>query len=235
MRKNTDKDPDETVIDAARYLVSKILRRGYTIENLLEISRAAISLAGGILAAARQVNGSAKPTACGAGCNYCCYLMVELSVPELLNITTFVNENFSPEDQKKLKARVKNADDNVHGMSSYERLLARQPCPFLRHGQCSVYAARPLVCRGYNSHNWAICAQDLKAPRSWRIISHDGAQKNIYSDVADGIVTGLHEEGLPSETLELIAASNIAFNNPNAGEQWLAGEAVFEPAAAPDD
>lgn len=232
---DTEKDPDENVIDAARLLVSKTLRRGLTIESLIQISRAAISLAGGILAAVRQVKGPARSKACGAGCNYCCYLLVEVSVPEVINLVSFINEKFQAAELENLKGRIRDAEHRVHGMNSYERLFAREPCPFLRNGECSVYAARPLVCRGYNSFNWAICAQDLKHSRSWRIIPHDEAQKNIYSDVVDGLVTGLKEEGLPSETLELIAAMNIGLNHSNAGERWLAGASVFEPSIAPDE
>lgn len=232
---DTEEDLDEEIMDAARHLVGKTLRRGYTIENLIQISRTAISLAGGILAAVRQVKGPARPKACRSGCNYCCYLLVEISVPEVMNLVSFINEYFSAAELDALKTRVQQTKCRVHGMNSYERLFAREPCPLLQNGKCSVYAARPLVCRGYNSYNWATCAQDLKHSRSWRLIPHDEAEKDIYSDVLDGLVTGLKEEGLPSETLELIAALHIALNNPDAGERWLAGDSIFEPSIAHEE
>lgn len=228
-------DPEEKIADAARRLVIKALRRGYTIETLNNIFASSVSLAGGVLAAVRRVKGASKPAACRAGCNYCCHLQVEISVPELLSLVSYVNENFSPEEMEALKARVHEAELQTRGMNSYERLFARVLCPLLSDGQCSVYPARPLVCRGYNSYNWAICAQDLNYPRSWRLIPHDSAQKNIYSDVLEGLSSGLKEEGLSSDFLELIAALHIALDQPDAGERWLAGEPVFQSAIAPEE
>ncbi len=228
-------DPEEKIADAARRLVIKALRRGYTIETLNNIFASSVSLAGGVLAAVRRVKGASKPAACRAGCNYCCHLQVEISVPELLSLVSYVNENFSPEEMEALKARVHEAELQTRGMNSYERLFARVLCPLLSDGQCSVYPARPLVCRGYNSYNWAICAQDLNYPRSWRLIPHDSAQKNIYSDVLEGLSSGLKEEGLSSDFLELIAALHIALDQPDAGERWLAGEPVFQSAVAPEE
>ena len=232
---NTEEDPDEKTADAARHLVVKTLRRGYTIENLIQISKNAISLAGGILAAVRQVKGPPRPKACSAECSYCCHLLVEVSVPEVVSLVSFINENFTATDLEALKIRVQKTEQRIRGMNSYERLFAREPCPLLRNGKCSVYAARPLVCRGYNSYNWVTCAQDLKYSRSWRLIPHDEAEKDIYSDVLDGLVTGLKEEGLPSEPLELIAALQIALNHPDAGNRWLAGDSIFEPTIAPEE
>ncbi len=57
-------------------------------------------------------------------------------------------------------------------------------------------------------------------------------ESNGGSNVLDGLVTGLKEEGLPSESLELTAALCIALDQPDAGERWLAGDSVFEPAIA---
>lgn len=228
-------DPEAEIADSARELVRKALRRGYTIETLKRIFTSSNALAGGVLAAVRRVKGEPKPTACGAGCTYCCHLQVELSVPELVSLVSHINENFSQEEKEALKDRVDAAERRARGLNSYERLFARVPCPLLSDGQCSVYPARPLVCRGYNSHNWAICAQDLSYPRSWRLIPHDSAQKSIYSDVLEGVSSGLKDEGLPSDLLELIAALRIALDQPDAVERWLAGDPVFEPAIAPDE
>ncbi len=230
-----EEDPEVEIADKARRLVKKALRRGYTIETLKNIFTNSNSLAGGVLAAVRRANGAPAPTACREGCNYCCHLQVEISVPELVTLVAYIVENFSKEEIEALKGRVYEAERQTRGLNSYERLFARVLCPLLSDGRCSVYPARPLVCRGYNSHNWAICAQDLNYPRSWRLIPHDNAQKNIYSDVLDGLSTGLKEEGLSSELLELIAALRIALEQPDAGERWLAGEPVFQPAIAPDE
>lgn len=234
-RKNIQEDPEEKIADTARRMVKKAIRRGYTIETLKNVFTNAHALASGVLSAVHRVKGAPKPTACGSGCTYCCNLQVEISVPELASLVAYVEENFSKAETEALRARVQEAERRTRGLNSYERLFARVPCPLLSDGQCSVYPARPLVCRGYNSYNWAICAQDLSYPRSWRLIPHDSAQKNIYSDVLEGLSSGLKEEGLSSELLELIAALRIALDQPDACERWLAGDPVFDPAVAPDE
>ena len=234
-RGHSEEDPNEKVVDAARRLVANALRRGYTIETLAGIFTDVISLADGIRAALRKVGGPPKPKACRAGCTYCCHFSVEVSVPEVLSLASYINANFSESELEAVKTRVHETERRVRGLNSYERLFARVPCPLLLDGKCSVYAARPLVCRGYNSFNWVTCAQDMNYSRSWRLIPHDEAERDIYSNVLDGLVTGLKEEGLPSVLLELIAALRIALDQPDAGERWLAGEAVFEPAAAPEE
>ncbi len=234
-RSRIEEDPEEKIADTARRMVKKAFRRGYTIETLKNVFMSAHALAGGVLAAVHQAKGAPKPTACGSGCTYCCHLQVEISVPELVSLIAYVSENFSYAETEALTARVHEAERQTRGLNSYERLFARVPCPLLSDGQCSVYPARPLVCRGYNSYNWAICAQDLSYPRSWRLIPHDNAQKNIYSGVLEGLSSGLKEEGLSSDLLELIAALRVALDQPDACERWLAGDPVFQSAVAPEE
>lgn len=234
-RPTTENDSEENIIDAARRLVSKALRSGYTMETVAEISRNAISLAGGILAAARLVDGPSKPKACRAGCSYCCHLLVEVSVPELLSLVSYIGENNSRAELETLRQRVNETEQRIRGLNSYERLFTRLPCPLLSDGNCTVYPARPLACRGYSSYNWLFCAQDISRSRSWRLLPLDETERNIFSSVSNGLVTGLKEEGLPSEALELIAALRIALEQPDAGERWLAGENVFESAVAPEE
>ena len=81
LRGHVGEDPDETIVSTARRLVAKSLRRGITTKRLIEMFDNAVSLADGLQATVRLVQGPAKPTACKAGCNYCCYLQVDVSVP----------------------------------------------------------------------------------------------------------------------------------------------------------
>jgi Fe-S-cluster containining protein len=235
LRGHVGGDPDEKIIDAARRLVIKAMRRGLTTENLTEMVESTIFLAEGIIATVRQVHGPPKHKACQMGCNYCCYLEVEVSVPEVLRLVSFIRQKFSREQADSLAKRLRMAAGVVQKMNDFERLFAKLPCPLLKDGNCSVYEARPLVCRGYNSYNWVPCAHELKHPRSSTTVPHDEAQRDTHSDVLDGLIAGLKEGELYSEPLELIAALHIALDEPDLAERWLAGEAVLESAVASKD
>lgn len=71
---------------------------------------------------------TAKFTPCDKGCNYCCSYPVTVSDIEIQNI-----------EEKTGAVR--------------KALIVKQeresftPCPFLKNGACSIYNARPFVCR----------------------------------------------------------------------------------------
>ncbi len=71
-----------------------------------------------------------RPVAiCQQGCSHCCYVPVEVS---------------------QLEARYIAQETNIPMIELREiktREPAREPCPFLKNNQCSIYQYRPLACR----------------------------------------------------------------------------------------
>lgn len=65
---------------------------------------------------------------CKKGCSYCCHNR-EIEITEL--------EIALIEQRTRHRRRAKPGPAPVHG----------QPCPFLKDGACSIYAARPFLCR----------------------------------------------------------------------------------------
>lgn len=227
--------PDETITRATERLVAKASRGKLSVQKLLDMMTQAVGLAEGILATARIVESPSQEKACRSGCSFCCYLQVDLSVPEVLRIASYLRESLSPQDLQSLRDRLSCVQQQIAGMTSIERLEAKVPCPLLKDGKCSVYEARPLVCRGYSSYDWVSCAYALRHPRVWEAPPHEAAQRKIFSNVSDGLITGFKSAGLRSQPLELIAALRIALDQPKAGERWLAGEPVFDLAVASEE
>lgn len=72
-------------------------------------------------------------TACGSGCNFCCYQSVSVSELEVRAISKLTGRSY-----------VKPENTSVH--EDRQKYLG-VPCTFLDKGQCSVYEERPIICR----------------------------------------------------------------------------------------
>jgi Fe-S-cluster containining protein len=95
-----------------------------------------------------EASKSNKPITCSAGCASCCYHPITISILEGILIYRWLVKNgrWSLNLQKKLKE----TSDQQYGTSYEVWLFALIPCPLLdEEKRCSVYAARPLICRTY--------------------------------------------------------------------------------------
>ncbi len=177
---------------------------------------------------AGEVTGSGMPD-CRAGCAWCCYFHVSATPAEVLLIADDLRRKLPADELAALLRRVVAADDRVRGLDSRERRRARIACPLLEDGICSVYANRPLPCRGYNSLDVAACRQGVETTLDVRIPANP-----LLSAPSEGARVGLAqalmEHGL-EPNVELIGALRTALERPDAANRWLAGEPIFAPVA----
>jgi Fe-S-cluster containining protein len=105
-----------------------------------------------------------RPTTCRAGCDACCHHAVPLTAIEVVAIRALVASMPEP-TQSKVLARFQGAVHHLEaaGVGDMLRRSARGervpvgaayasanlPCPFLEAHQCTIYGARPMVCREY--------------------------------------------------------------------------------------
>ena len=84
-------------------------------------------------------------TACKNGCSYCCYQAVSVSELEARDISKLTGRRY-------VKPQVTDIKED-------RQRFAGVPCVFLEKGQCSIYEARPLICRTHLnlSNNKDIC------------------------------------------------------------------------------
>ncbi len=81
-------------------------------------------------------------TPCAKGCSHCCYQAVTITRWEADRITKFNGRKQGmPKGYHPLS---RNREDFVND-------YAGVPCPFLRKGNCTIYAVRPLACVGHHS------------------------------------------------------------------------------------
>ena len=102
--------------------------------------------------------------ACGRGCTGCCEELVIVSEPEALQVARWLEQNPEARAQfleayprwreragdapERLAAlTVKNQDRAAYAEAHVAYWRTRNLCAFNRNGDCTIYPARPLVCR----------------------------------------------------------------------------------------
>ena len=215
---------------AARDNVVSIVGQGRVPERALEIPLSGFFLADHMT---RQFEAEAElphPIACQSGCDSCCYNQVELTPPEALLIGHHIAQHFSEAEQELLLAHVARIMEIIKAMGPAQSAARRReiPCPLLRQKTCSVYPARPLVCRAMHGLDRERCASEL------RRASLGGSQyyahrHEIVLSVSAGLQAGCKAAGLQSGRLNLTRALHDFFTQEKAVERWINGEEVFGP------
>jgi hypothetical protein len=170
------------------------------------------------------------PSACRAGCAWCCHKSIAVSPPEVLRIAAYLRTRLAADDLAVLHERIVALDEQTQTMSSRERARARLPCALLADQQCIVHAARPLTCAGWNAIDVRECQADWQDPDNSEEITANVLQIEAFQAMRLGLDLGVTELGLESDTLELTSALRIALDIPDALERWLKGERLFAAA-----
>ncbi len=170
---------------------------------------------------------------CRLGCWHCCTHIVLATAPEILNLADQIRATWSDEEILALRARIavhKAITQPVRdGTAPYP---PRPVCPLLKDGGCSIWTHRPLVCRGWNSVDVEACIQQREHPETKVPTRGLAPQFAITDYVRQGMSEGLEGRGMNSETCELAYGLEIALDNSDAAERFLAGEDIFAPARA---
>ena len=161
-----------------------------------------------------------QPAACGRGCHYCCRTLVTATAPEILRLAQAVKA------RPDIAARIQPAAVQARATPVTTPHTARQPCPVLDAEICSLYEARPLVCRSLLSQSLDACI---------RIFVQDRAEPVPYvrpsMEIRDAIIlmlqASLRLAGLPYHQYELIQGLAAALSHDDAEARWLAGEPIF--------
>jgi Fe-S-cluster containining protein len=103
--------------------------------------------------------------ACQAGCAYCCHGPVHLTPLELLNVVLYVaSPVVSIAQRTAWGQRIEHQTAMSSGMTVQAQIGRSMACPFLLENQCSIYAVRPMLCRGRNAFDSAPCQAGFADP-----------------------------------------------------------------------
>ena len=180
--------------------------------------------------------------ACAAGCAWCCYQQVSVAPAEAIAIAGHVRMSFSPTALAALKSRLTTLDSRSHGLGPRGRARLKAPCAFLSDGTCSIYAVRPLRCRGVYSRDAGHCRWAMENPdeifsnraRHGRPGPYPVEPARIMDAALTGLARAFAEHRLSWGALDLTAALKVALDTPDLAERYRSGEPVFAGAELPD-
>jgi Fe-S-cluster containining protein len=221
--------PDLEARRSQRLQTVELLRGGRTPLQVITVAERAANLADRAIAETAASDPPDPPLACREGCAWCCHRVVGVSAPEVLRVVAFLRDNLSAPELQAARDRVAQTEARRRALRHDGWAAARLPCPLLVDGRCSVYPARPLTCRGYNSSDAHRCESFTTSRQHVEVPVHV-PQQRLATLMLDGVLSGVTESGLRGELLELTAALQVALGEPDAAERWLRGEPVFTPA-----
>ena len=208
-------NPVETVLEQQRAATISALRASQKDVAVLDLVRQVHD----DMTAAIEALPSKAQHACAPGCDFCCYLPVDVLAPEAFRIAAHLEQTRSPEELANLVYRLGAQGQHDFGV---------RPCVFLANGRCSIYEVRPMVCRGYNSLLKERCeayhhdaSVDLKGTK-------DRVAGRLAEAMEDGVVAGLEALGLDAQWYELHSAVLRALETTDGAARWARGEAVFQ-------
>jgi Fe-S-cluster containining protein len=164
-----------------------------------------------------------EPLACKAGCTYCCHNVVMATAPEIFSAASELRARHDAG----FVAAVAGRCDAVGATAG----IRRSPCPLLHDDLCSVYSARPTVCRKHTSFAVEACIADYEGRGGEipiRRFDHE-----IFECCAVALLLGMRLwDERQGAVFELSGALRAALQDPQAEQKWLAGESVFAGVAS---
>lgn len=156
--------------------------------------------------------------ACRTGCAICCHFRVSALPIEVFNVARYVDARFSAEERSGLVEKLERYIEEEKDLPM--RALYR--CPALgADDRCTVYAARPLVCRMHHSRSVEACAK-LETPTPV-MLEYAAATAPILQGIQDGAARA----GTAPDEVEYVPGLLTALTEPDAESRWLDGEDVF--------
>lgn len=105
-----------------------------------------------------------RPVHCKKGCNYCCHQAVFANSYELHYLGNYIKRQFDFSDILRIKEQADSKNKTTSTLDEKSVLNYKSPCPLLKDGSCSVYAARPMACRIYLSTQVSTCIEFFQNP-----------------------------------------------------------------------
>jgi hypothetical protein len=214
----------------ARNNVLEIIGQGRTPARAREVAVSALFLSDHLIRRFETDHEMPQPLACEAGCDYCCYNLVEVTPPEALLIGHALMQDLAPAARDQVQANLARSLELTAGKTKAAIAAIRRelPCPLLVERRCAAYRARPLVCRAMHGLDRERCETEWRTG-SLAASPHYGHRHEIALSVSAGLREACRTLGLQDGVLNLARALDDFFRQADPVAQWLTGEEVFTP------
>jgi Fe-S-cluster containining protein len=168
---------------------------------------------------------AAADVQCRAGCSFCCYQNVDVTIPEALLVALQLGDEADPR-----RAAILAATDAFRDLDDDTRIATGKPCPLLVDHHCSVYNVRPITCRSLTSPDAARCQaamQSLEAGEGPLPIEIYVVLRFLCGG-EQGAIRGICRDlGLQADMVELTQTVAAVIRDPMLIERWASGDHVF--------
>ncbi|MFJ1470134.1 YkgJ family cysteine cluster protein [Massilia orientalis] len=167
---------------------------------------------------------------CQAGCTYCCHYHVMVSATEVFAITEAIAK-LPAATRDVVMTRVHETAARTAKMDRATYIHTNVECAMLIGGRCSVYASRPIACRGHHSADVAACKETFNDVHSDAQAPKDYHREVTFRAFDNAQLSANHKAGVDTTKYELHAALAAALDNPTSFKRWKAGKSAFPGVA----
>jgi Fe-S-cluster containining protein len=173
--------------------------------------------------------------ACRAGCTWCCYFSVDVRAVEVFSILDFMERELTAEDRARIQSEIRSNSSALRGLDEIERMQRNVKCPFLNEGRCTIYAARPQMCRNYHATDAAGCQKSYEEPGNLEIDPEFAPY--VYqagSAHVDAFSKAMRDSGFDDGVYELNVALDTALSEAGARQRFASKLSAFASLSGKD-
>ncbi len=177
-----------------------------------------------------EKSGQSPSVSCQSGCSYCCHSQIKIIPIEALSIYTYIEGVFSDVEISDLKKRISSFQDISQGKTIEQRFSMKQmlPCIFLMSERCSIYTARPSICRSWNSLDHLACISAYNSEDSQAEIQSSPARNYVYGAARELFEFITMQQVLQTRASHMHQAIDDCFNISDPLKQWSQGIEIFK-------
>lgn len=165
--------------------------------------------------------------ACRAGCGTCCHNEVAAQAHEILIVAEHVQKHWSAAELDALVAATRaHQAEYFAGRDDPRWNRPKTPCVFLRDGSCSVYEARPGICRAYHSNSVEGCIANLAAGYEKVDVKIRGLRGRMFA-VMHAIDHAVGADGFDDRAYDFGSALHEALTDSLCAARWMRREPAF--------
>ena len=224
------KEPQQDVIKSNAIAIATQIIDTAPSEHMLIHMMEQLILFGETITAKLESTEPDARIACSRGCSYCCHMQVKVTPPEMFLILAHLTAEFNPAQMDILTEKIANNRRLTEGKDLEERVDMRHhtPCIFLHNHRCTIYPARPLICRAWHSLDNSACESAYLLEDANAEIDTLPYRNYVYSMIREAVEAVCAEHEWHYGVFELPLAMSLCLNRPLAMAHWLKSEPLID-------